>query len=118
MENYLKYGEYIALIEFSAEDEVFYGKVQGIKDLVSFEGESVRQLKKAFKEAVDDYLELCRQKKKDPDKTYKGSFNIRLSAELHRKAAYSASRRHLSLNEFVGKAISYAVVHEKEVLKF
>jgi predicted HicB family RNase H-like nuclease len=117
MENHLKYLDYVASVEFSAEDEVFYGKVLGIADLISFEGQSVRELKKAFKEAVDDYLEYCRRKKKNPAKTYKGSFNIRLSAELHRLAAIRASSRHLSLNEYVNHAISYAVTHENEVLR-
>lgn len=60
----------------SADDEVFYGKILGINDLVNFEGASVKQLKKAFKEAVDDYLELCAEIGKTPEKTYKGTFNV------------------------------------------
>ncbi|CAN5228525.1 type II toxin-antitoxin system HicB family antitoxin [soil metagenome] len=117
MGNNLQYKEYIGTVEFSAEDEVFYGKVYGIKDLVTFEGRSVRELKKAFREAVDDYLETCAKLKKSPDKTFKGSFNIRLSTDLHQKAAFIASRKSITLNEFIKKAVSYAIIHEGEVVK-
>ncbi|MCW5907813.1 MAG: type II toxin-antitoxin system HicB family antitoxin [Chitinophagales bacterium] len=115
MENYMEYKGYIGTVSFNANDEVFYGKIHGITDLVTFEGQSVKELKKAFKDAVDDYLETCSALGKEPNKTFKGTFNVRLTAELHQKAAIAALRKSLSLNDFVKKAISFAVDHQNTV---
>ncbi|MBT3207344.1 MAG: type II toxin-antitoxin system HicB family antitoxin [Bacteroidetes bacterium] len=112
MENYLKYKEYIGTVNFSSADEVFYGKVHGINDLVTFEGETVKELKNAFIESVVDYLKTCENLEKAPDKTFKGNFNVRVTKELHRQATLLASRKNITLNEFVKEAISYAISHE------
>jgi len=109
MTDILEYKSYYASIHFSSEDEVFYGKIIGINDLVSFEGITVNELKAAFHEAVDDYLETCKEIGKEPEKTYKGSFNIRISPELHRQAAQYALLRGISLNDFVRNAIDYMI---------
>lgn len=111
MSDYLTYKGYHGTAEFNAEDEVFYGKVHGINDLINFEGESVAELKKSFEESVDDYLETCKELNKNPNKTFKGSFNVRLSTELHRKAAMIASQKSISLNDYVKRAISYVVTN-------
>lgn len=105
MDDILEYKGYYATVHFSAEDEVFYGKIIGINDLVSFEGSTVKELKKAYHEAIEDYLETCNELGKEPEKTYKGSFNVRIPSELHRKAAQYAILRNMSLNEFVKQAI-------------
>lgn len=110
MNDLLQYKEYYATIHFSAEDEVFYGKIIGINDLISFEGSTVKELKKAFCEAVDDYLETCAQIKKTPEKTYKGSFNVRIPSELHRQAALTAAMKNMSLNDFVRYALDFTVL--------
>ena len=115
MDNNLTYKGYIGAVDFIADDEVFYGKVHGINDLITFEGQSVKELKNAFSEAVDDYLETCKELGKQPDKTFKGSFNVRLNTELHKKAAFIASKKSISLNDFVKRAISYAISHEKDI---
>lgn len=117
MESSLTHKGYIGTVSFNANDELFFGKVYGINDLVTFEGSSVRELKKSFKDAIDDYLQTCAKLKKEPNKTFKGTFNVRLSPELHQKTAITASRRGLTLNDFVKKAISFALEHEKEVIK-
>ena len=103
------YKDFIATIHYSTIDEVFFGKIEGINDLVTFEGENVKDLKKAFEEAVDDYIELCKEVGKEPMKSFKGSFNIRISRELHVKAFEKALIEGKSLNQFVQQAI------EKEV---
>ena len=115
MNDILQYKDYYASVHFSAEDEVFHGKILGINDLVSFEGSSVRELKKSFHEAVEDYLETCRLAGKDPDKTYKGTFNVRIPTELHKEAAVYAATNNVSLNDFVNTAIHYALLHRHEV---
>lgn len=102
----IKYKEYIGSVHYSSEDEVFYGKLVGIDDLISFEGNSVKELKTAFIEAVDDYQELCKETGKPFYKAYKGSFNVRIRPELHRRAAIKSTELGMSLNQFVEKAIS------------
>ena len=117
MNNYLTYKGYLGTVLFSSEDEVFYGKVYGINDLITFEGKSVKELKNAFEESIDDYLDSCKALGKEPNKIFKGSFNIRISTELHRKAALNSTKKNISLNDFVKKAISYAIEHEKDIDK-
>jgi predicted HicB family RNase H-like nuclease len=109
MNDILQYKSYFANVQYSAEDDVFYGQVLGINDLVSFEGTSVKELKDSFYEAVDDYLETCKELNKQPEKMYKGSFNIRISSELHRQAALVSAGKKMTLNDFVRQAIDMAV---------
>jgi len=104
-DNMLKYKDFYGSVEYSAADECFFGKIIGTADLVTFEGKSVNNLKKAFTEAVEDYLVLCKEAGKEPQKSYKGSFNIRISPELHRAAAIMANKKGVSLNTFVEEAI-------------
>jgi predicted HicB family RNase H-like nuclease len=111
----LKYHDYTATIHYSADDEVFFGKVIGINDLITFEGISVAELKDAFKEAMEDYIETCKSIGKSPDKTYKGVFNVRVPAGLHKKAAIFALQHRITLNDFVKTALVYAVKHEKDI---
>lgn len=109
MNDILEYKTYYAEVHFSSEDETFYGKIIGINDLVSFEGTTVKELKKAFHEAVEDYLATCNEIGKDPEKTYKGSFNVRIPSDLHRKAARYATLNRMTLNDFVRHAIDTIV---------
>ncbi|HCF64526.1 MAG TPA: type II toxin-antitoxin system HicB family antitoxin [Ferruginibacter sp.] len=113
MNDILQYKGYYADIHFSADDEIFFGKLIGINDLVNFEADSVKGLKKAFKEAVDDYLETCKELKKEPNKTYKGSFNVRIPSELHKQAAIFAALKKITLNDFVRYAIDLTISTEK-----
>ncbi|SMD44462.1 Predicted nuclease of the RNAse H fold, HicB family [Aquiflexum balticum DSM 16537] len=106
MKDVLKYKDYIGKVHFSAEDEVFFGKLEGIDDLITFEGDNVEQLKSSFQEAVEDYLELCESLGKTPHKSYKGSFNVRINPKLHKQAAYKSVELGLSLNQFVEEAIN------------
>ncbi|MEI7934771.1 MAG: type II toxin-antitoxin system HicB family antitoxin, partial [Chlorobiaceae bacterium] len=85
---------------------------EGIEDLVSFEGDSVIELKKAFEEAVDDYLEICKENGKKTDKSYKGSFNVRIAPDIHKKATRLALMKGMSLNQFIQKAVEEEVIRE------
>ncbi len=109
MKDVITYRGYMGSVHYSAGDEVFYGKIEAINDLILFEGRSVQEIKKAFHEAVDDYLETCRQMKREPNKPFKGSFNVRISPNLHRKVAEQAARSGMTLNQFVRKAVESAV---------
>lgn len=110
MNNTMEYKGYIGSVEFSEEDALFYGKVMGIRALISYEGESARDLVADFHSAVDDYLELCAADGIEPETAYKGSFNVRISPELHRQAAITAMAGRMSLNRFVEASIERAVL--------
>ena len=112
MNDVLQYKGYYADIHFSAEDEVFFGKIVGVNDLVNFEADSVKGLKKAFGEAVEDYLETCSELGKQAEKTYKGSFNVRIPSDLHRQAAMVAYLKKISLNDFVKYALDSTISKE------
>ena len=112
MSDLLTYKGFFGSARYSAADEVFYGKLEGIDDLVNYEGSSVKELMKAFHEAVEDYLETCKKIGKEPNKTYKGSFNVRIPSELHREAAIFAASKDTSLNDFVKTAIQYALLNK------
>jgi predicted HicB family RNase H-like nuclease len=113
MINSLVYQGYTASIHYSPADEVFFGKVIGVNDLVTFEGTSVEALKQGMKEAVEDYITTCKELGKSPDRTYKGVFNIRVSSDLHKKIALLASQYDVTLNDFVKSVLQYASSHQE-----
>jgi predicted HicB family RNase H-like nuclease len=102
----MTYKGYIGSVNYSDKDQVFFGKIEGINGLVNFEGESVKELTEAFHEAVDDYLDLCAERGTDPERSYKGTFNIRIAPELHKSAAIYAYTHQISLNSVVEKALT------------
>ena len=106
---HLEYKGYTGSIEYSPKDGVLFGKVLGIRGLISYEGQTGKDLELDFKQALDDYLELCRKSGVSPDKPFKGSFNIRIPSELHKKAALLAMISKTSLNSLVAEAIRYRV---------
>lgn len=95
------YKGYTAVIEFDDEAEIFFGKVVDIKDVITFSGRTVEELKSEFFASVDDYLEFCKIKKRQPEKPYSGKFNVRINPDLHRKIAVKAAKEHKSINDFV-----------------
>ena len=105
MNNTMEYKGYLGSVEFSEAGALFYGKVLGIRALISYEGQTARELLEDFHGAVDDYLALCEAEGTKPERAYKGSFNVRVSPELHRKAALYAAAHQMSLNSFVESAL-------------
>jgi predicted HicB family RNase H-like nuclease len=101
----MEYKDYIGSVRFSAEDEVFHGRLQGIRDLVTYEGTDVPGLKQSFHDAVDDYLATCKRRGKVPEQPFRGSFNVRVGRELHKRAAVFASERKKKLNSVVTEAL-------------
>ncbi len=101
----MKYKGYIGTAEFSEADGCFHGKLAHIRDLVSYEAESAKELAGAFHTAVDEYLADCEELGKKPDTPFKGSLNVRLGPDLHRGAAQEANRAGVKLNEFVKQAV-------------
>ena len=109
MNNTMEYKGYVGSVEFSEEDAVLFGKVMGVRALISYEGESGKELLEDFHAAVDEYLALCEEKGMEPERAYKGSFNVRISPDLHRKISVLAAGEHISLNSFVENALLASV---------
>lgn len=109
MNNTMEYKGYLGSVEFSEEDALFYGKVLGIRALISYEGSNAQELVADFHSAVDDYLELCAHQGKEPERAYKGSFNVRISPELHKQAVVAAMAHNMTLNSFVESSIAQAL---------
>ncbi len=105
MKDMMQYKGYLGSVHYSDEDRVFYGKVEFIRDLVSFEGTDVGSLHAAFEEAVDDYVSLCEEQGCQPERPFKGSFNVRTGSELHRRAACRAREQGIKLNRLVIQAL-------------
>ncbi len=99
----MEYKGYLGTVEYSAEDRVLNGKIAHIRDLVTYEATDVETLEREFRAAVDDYLETCAGIGKEPDKPFKGTFNVRIGKDLHRAAVQAAGEK--SLNAFVCEAI-------------
>lgn len=109
MNNTIQYKGYVGSIEFSEEDELFFGKVLGIRSLISYEGENAQELLKDFHEAIDTYLEVCEAEGKKPEVPFKGSFNIRLSPALHRKLFIYATTHQISMNKYIEETLENSV---------
>ena len=116
--NTMTYKGYIGSVAFSEKDNVFFGKIEGINGLVNFEGESVKELTNAFHEAVEDYIAYCKDEGIEPDKSYSGSLNVRLSPTIHRQIAILAKQAGLSLNAYIKDALEKKVNAELTVLVF
>ena len=109
MKDVLNYKGFIGSVHFSADNNVFFGKLEGINDLVTFEGETVKELADAFHYVVDEHIKDCEKENIAVEKSYKGSFNVRLTPELHRRIAISAKMRGESINKFVSDTLSKSV---------
>jgi len=105
MKDMLRYKGYFGSVEYSAEDEVLAGRLEFIRDLITYEGEDIKTLKAAFEEAVDDYLALCASQDREPEVPLKGSFNVRPGRELHQQAMVFAKRHGTNLNTVVSEAL-------------
>ena len=105
MKDIMKYKGFIGSVHYASEDRVFYGKVEGVNDLITFEGSSVNDLEEGFRYMVDEHIKDSTRKSLPPEKSYKGNLNIRLSPELHKKAAHNAALRGVSLNQYINDAL-------------
>ena len=114
MNNTMEYKGYIGSVEFSETDQILFGKVQGIRSLISYEGTTVSELINDFHGAVDDYLTLCAEEGITPEKAFKGSFNVRFkNPDLHRRAAVYAYNHSISLNSVVEESVAEYLVARK-----
>jgi predicted HicB family RNase H-like nuclease len=105
MKDMMTYKGYFGSVHYSDEDQIFHGKIEFIRSLVSYEGTDVRSLRRAFEEAVDDYLKLCEDEGKKPETPFKGSFNVRTGTDLHRRAMLFAKSKGTNLNSIITDAL-------------
>jgi len=101
----MEYKGYIGKVKIDDEADILYGEVINVRDVITFEGTSVDEIRKAFRESVDDYLDFCSQRGEPPEKPFSGKFVIRLPAELHRKAYIQAKLEDKSLNSWVTEVL-------------
>ncbi|MCB0152730.1 MAG: type II toxin-antitoxin system HicB family antitoxin [Caldilineaceae bacterium] len=107
--NIMTHKGYSARIEYSEEDNSFVGHIAGIRDVVGFHGESVNELRAAFEEAVDDYLDTCTRLGRSPQKPFSGKLLLRVDPALHARAAARAAAEGKSLNAWAQDALARAV---------
>ena len=110
MNSMLEYKGYHAIIEYDADDNIFVGEVFGITDSLNFHGSSVDELTQMFHQSIDNYLAMCEETGKKPDKEYKGSFNIRIPSALHKQISIHAAEEGLTLNQYVMRALEKTAV--------
>jgi len=112
MSNTIEYRGYIGSIEYSCEDKCFFGKLEMINDLVTFEANSADELETNFHNVVDDYLQTCKELGREPQKTFKGVFNVRIDSELHQKIYKEALKAGISLNSFIKNTLQQKVIQQ------
>ncbi|MBT4937188.1 type II toxin-antitoxin system HicB family antitoxin [Candidatus Peregrinibacteria bacterium] len=109
MKNLFKYKGYLGTIEYSLEDKIFHGQLAFIDDLITYEAKSVKGLEKEFQHDVDDYLRFCKEVNKEPQKPFRGVFNVRIKPALHKLAAIKAKEENISLNKLVARSVEQYV---------
>ena len=102
----MEYKGYLGAVEYDALAKIFHGDIINTRDIITFQGTTVKEIERAFKNSIDDYISWCNEEGVEPEKPYSGKFNVRLSPELHRKTAILAKKKNMSLNSFVEKAIT------------
>ena len=107
--NTVSYKGYIARIEPDLDDGILVGRVINTRDIIGFHGDTISETIESFHAAIDEYLEDCEQRGKDPNKPYSGKFNVRLSPELHREIASEAAKAGKSLNQWIINTLDQAI---------
>ena len=104
----MEYKGYIGQVEFDDDAGLFHGEVINLRDVVTFQGATVDELREAFRDSVDDYLEFCAERGESPEKPYSGKFMVRIEPELHKAVALHAKKERKSLNAWVHDALEVA----------
>ena len=112
MANTIEYNGYIGSIEYSPEDKCFFGKLEMIDDLVTFEASTAEELETNFQAVVDEYIATCKTLGREPQKVYKGVFNVRIDPKLHKSIYQEALKAGISLNAFVQKVLKKEVLNQ------
>ena len=111
MSQTLEFKGYSGSVLYSAEDKVLHGRVVGIRDAITYEGHDVTELEANFQAAIEEYLRFCSKEGKTPDAPFKGSFNVRVGHELHKRAALYAEEHNQKLNTVIHEALEEYLAH-------
>ena len=107
----MQYKDYTGKVEFDNEADIFHGEVIGLRDVITFQGRTVDEVREAFRESVDDYLAFCAKRGEEPEKPFTGKFVLRLPADLHRKVYIAAKRSGSSLNSWILQTLEHSTEH-------
>ena len=107
--NVIHYKGYVAKVEFDEAVNIFHGEVINLRDVITFEGESVAELRQAMEESIEDYFEFCKERGEDPEKPFSGKFVVRIDPELHQRITLEAKSREMSLNQWIAETLDCAV---------
>jgi predicted HicB family RNase H-like nuclease len=110
--NTMRHGKYLAVIDFDEDAGLLHGEIVNLNDIITFQGQSVSELRKAFQESIEDYLEACAEFGKEPEKPFTGNFVVRISPEVHRSAVVAAKSEGKSLNKWVSDIVERAACGE------
>ena len=114
----MEYKGYIGKVDFDDEANIFHGEVINVRDVITFQGESVQEIRQAFQESVDDYLAFCAERQEEAEKPFSGTFTVRVPPELHREIYIQARLANKSLNSWVSEVFAQQVnwgVHTKQL---
>ncbi|MCF8080210.1 MAG: type II toxin-antitoxin system HicB family antitoxin [Desulfobacterales bacterium] len=112
MRNAMTYKGYTARIDFDSDDRIFFGRLAGIRDIITFHGKTVDELESAFREAVDDYLATCKKLGAKPDKPYSGKLTLRIPPNVHAAIATAAETSGKSINKWVADVLDRAAQND------
>lgn len=101
----MKYKGYIGIVTYDDEAKIFHGEVTGLKDVITFQGTSVEELEKAFRDSVNDYLEWCKERNEKPEKTFSGEIRLRMDPSLHAHLSLEAAQKGISLNDLINQKL-------------
>jgi len=101
----IEYKGYVAKIEFDDESDIFHGEVVNLRDVITFQGKSVEELRTAFQDSIADYLSFCAERGEEPEKPFSGKFSVRVSPELHRRISIKAKTKKKSLNSWINEVL-------------
>ncbi|PIV00167.1 MAG: toxin-antitoxin system HicB family antitoxin [Syntrophobacterales bacterium CG03_land_8_20_14_0_80_58_14] len=107
----MQYKGYTGKVEFDDEADIFHGEVIGLRDVITFQGRTVDEVKEAFRESVDDYLAFCAKRGEEPEKPFTGKFVVRISPDLHRKVYVAAKKSGASLNSWILQTLEHSTEH-------
>ena len=107
--NTLTYKGYQGRVDYDSEAVIFHGEILHLNDVVTFQGRSIDELKQALADSVEDYLELCAEVGKEPEKPFSGRFNLRISPALHQRIAKKAADAGVSINYWISDTLAHAI---------
>lgn len=110
----MKYKGYVARVEYDDDAKIFHGEVIGLRDVITFQGKTVEEIEKAFKDSVDDYLAWCKERGEKPEKAFSGIFNLRIPPDLHALLAFRAKMMGVSLNSFITNQLYHVYSTQSE----